>query len=287
MVGREELVNAVALNSMTFNGARIIGPALAGLVIANFGIAPALYFNTASFVAVIFALYLMRERDLFRVAAKPQGSALTHIKEGLDYARRTPILLMVLIVLAAVGTFGYNFTIVLPLISDFVLHSDAAGFGLLSSAFGLGSLIAAIATAYVGAPSVRRVLLAAAAFSVLLALTAVTPVFLASALIIAVLGAAGITFATAVNSLMQLNTPDELRGRVMSLNVLLIMGSTPIGAFLIGLMSDHLGVSAAVFTCALFCGLGVIGAAAYWRHHTVAHVLPPLKAQTVTVRHTL
>ncbi len=285
MVGRDELVNAVALNSMTFNGARIIGPAVAGFVIANIGMAPALYFNAASYVAVIIALFLMSEKALFKAAKLAvEGSAWTRLKEGLAYTWHTPRLLVVVIVLAAIGTFGYNFTVILPLISDYILRIDAAGFGLLSSVFGVGSLIAAISTAYAKSPSLRRILLAAAAFSLLLALTAVTPVFGVSALILAALGAAGIIFSTGVNSVMQLETPDELRGRVMSLNVLLVLGSTPIGAFLIGLMSDHLGVPAALMTCATLCGLGVLVAAAYWRHHTAAE--SALQPSVAAVRHT-
>ena len=284
MVGRDELINAVALNSMTFNGARIIGPAVAGFVIAQFGIAPALYFNAASYVAVIIALLMMREKDLFTAATAPVGAAWTRLKEGLSYSWHTPKLLVLIIALAAIGTFGYNFTVILPLISNYILRIDAAGFGLLSSVFGIGSLAAAISTAYGKTPSMRRILLAAAVFSVLLGLTAISHVFAATALILAALGGAGIIFATAVNTLMQLNTPDELRGRVMSINVLLVLGSTPVGAFLIGLMSDHLGVPAAILTCALLCLLGVGIAALYWRQHAENEALP--QPQSAPVAHT-
>ncbi|MEO8392599.1 MAG: MFS transporter [Chloroflexota bacterium] len=284
MVGRDELVNAVSLNSMTFNAARILGPAIAGIVIAKLGIAPALYFNTASYVAVVFALFLMREKDLFKVARKPVGSAWNNVKEGLAYTWHTPQILVIMIVVGAIGTFGYNFTVLLPLISDFVLHVDAAGFGLLTSFLGLGSLIAAVSTAYLKAPNLRRVLIAAGIFSLLLALSAISRIFIVTALLMAIIGVAAIIFSISTNSMLQLNTPDELRGRVMSLNVLLVMGSTPIGAFLIGLMSDHLGVPAAIFTCAMLCLIGVGIAALYWRHHTHADILP--QAQPATVAHT-
>ncbi|MBI1259923.1 MAG: MFS transporter [Chloroflexi bacterium] len=282
MVGRDELVNAVALNSMTFNGARIIGPAVAGFVIAQFGIAPALYFNAASYVAVIFALFMMSEKALFKALIMPQGSAWKRLKEGLTFVWRTPELLVLIIALAAIGTFGYNFTVTLPLISDFILHSDAQGFGILSSVFGVGSLTAAIATAYIRNPTHKVILIAAAIFSLLFVLTAITPYFAITALILAGLGAAAIVFSTGVNSLMQLNTPDELRGRVMSINVLLILGSTPVGAFLIGLMSDHLGVPAAVMTCAMLCLLGVGIAALYLRRHRAVESLP----QSTPIAHT-
>jgi MFS family permease len=269
MVGRDELVNAVALNSMTFNGARILGPSIAGLVISQIGIAPALYVNAASFIAVLFALYRIDEKKLYAVAATRQkaASAWQRLKEGLAYTWNTPEVLVIMIVLAAIGTFGYNFTVLIPLIAGYVLHTTAQGYGALSSALGIGSVIAAITTAYTKDLRMRRLLAGGAAFSALLALLAVTPVFAASALLLAGLGVAGIIFSTTSNSLLQLTVPDELRGRVMSLNVLLIMGSTPVGAFLIGLMSEHLGVPIAILTCAGLCMTGVVVAAFYQRQH--------------------
>jgi MFS family permease len=272
MVGREELVNAVALNSMTFNSARILGPSIAGLVIAKIGIAPALYVNAASFIAVIFALYKIDEKKLFVVPASRQqaASAWKRLKEGLAYTWHTPEVLVIMIMLAAIGTFGYNFTVLIPLIAGYVLHTDPQGYGALSSALGIGSVIAALSTAYAKDLRMRRLLLGGAAFSALLALLAVTPVFAASALLLAGLGVSGIIFSTASNSLLQLIVPDELRGRVMSLNVLLIMGSTPVGAFLIGLMSEHFGVPVAILTCAGLCMTGVVVAALYNRQHSPA-----------------
>jgi MFS family permease len=267
MVGRDELTNAIALNSMTFNGARIIGPSLAGFVIAKFGVAPALYFNAFSFVAVLIALFLMDEKALFKAVVVPQGSAWLRLKEGLSYTRNTPSVLVIIIILAAIGTFGYNFTTVLPLIATYILHTDAEGFGALSSFLGIGSLLAALSTAYVKEVRMRRLLIGATAFSILLALTAITPVFAISAILLATLGAAAILFSTSANTLLQLTVPDHLRGRVMSLHVLLVMGSTPIGAFLIGLLSEHLGVPAAILTCAALCMLGVITGIFYRRRH--------------------
>ncbi len=267
MVGRDELVNAVALNSMTFNTARILGPAIAGIVIATLGVAPALFLNAISFVAVVYALYLMRESELFASIPVARGSTWKHLKEGLNYTWRTPRILIIMIALAAIGTFGYNFTVILPLIADFVLHADAAGFGALSSFLGAGSLLAAISTAYVKELTLKRMFLGAAVFSFLLALTAITPVYAISAVILVGLGASAIIFSTTTNSLLQLNTPDNLRGRVMSLNVLLVMGSTPVGAFLIGLLSEHLGVPIVLIICAICCGVGVAAAYFYGQRH--------------------
>jgi MFS family permease len=170
-------------------------------------------------------------------------------------------------VIAAIGTFGYNFTILLPLVADYVLKTNADGFGALSSFLGLGSLVAALAMAYMTDMKIKYVIVGAAVFSVLLGVTALTPVFAVSAVIIAIMGAAGMVFMTTANSLLQLLTPDELRGRVLSLSVLLVMGSTPIGAFVIGIMSEHLGVPAAILTCAVLCLAGVIVAWVYQRRH--------------------
>lgn len=266
LTGREHLVNAVALNSMLFNGARIIGPALAGLVIARIGIAPTLFLNALSFVAVIWGLLRMNPRQFFAIPAKNEDPVGQQLVEGLRYVWQTPTVLLIMMVVAAIGTFGYNFSVVLPLLAGFVLHTSAEGFGGLSAFLGLGSLLAAMTTAYTNQISLRRLLVGAGAFSVLLAGIAFATNYVLSAILLVALGFAGITFATTANSLLQLTVPDELRGRVMSLYILLFAGSTPIGGFLIGSLSDIIGVSWTLFVCAVLCLLGVSGAALYrWR----------------------
>lgn len=266
LAGRDYLVNAVALNSMLFNGARIVGPALAGLVIARFGIAPTLYVNALSFVAVIVVLLMMNPREFAASPPRGDGAVSERLLEGLRYVWQTPSVLLIMIVVASIGTFGYNFSVVLPLLAGFVLKTSAAGFGGLSAFLGIGSLLAAITTAYTKQITPRRLLLGSAAFSVLLGAVAFSTNFALSAVLLVALGFAGITFATTANSLLQLTVPDELRGRVMSLYILLFAGSTPIGGFLIGTLSDIIGVSWTLFVCALLCGLGVGGAMLYrWR----------------------
>jgi MFS family permease len=265
MVGREELSNAVALNSMTFNGARIIGPSVAGLIIAQIGIAPTLFLNAGSFVAVIAGLLLMRESELYAVPSRAEGSIRKRLMEGLAYVWRTPNILAIVIVVAALGTFGYNFGVVLPLLAQFVLHTDARGFGLLSSFLGMGSFVSAISTAYLTHVTMRRLLIGATLFGILLGAVALSPILWLSAGLLAALGVSSIIFSTSSNTLLQLSVPDELRGRVMSVNVLLVMGSTPIGNFLIGTASDKLGVSATLVMCAVLCLLGVVGALYYQR----------------------
>jgi MFS family permease len=200
MVGREDLANAVALNSTIFNGARILGPALAGVVIKLIDIAPALFLNALSFVPVIIALLMMNPAALFAPPPAQHGSMTEKLREGLNYSLRTPSILLILIVVAAIGTFGYNFSVVLPLLADKVLHTDAFGFGLLSSCLGLGSLVGAIQSAYVTNITIRRLLIGSGAFSLFFAAIAVSTNFYLTAILLAALGLAGITFSTSSNT---------------------------------------------------------------------------------------
>lgn len=266
LAGREHLANAVALNSMLFNGARIVGPALAGLLIARVGIAPALYLNTLSFVGMIAALLLMDPATFLRPAQPTGGRARGGLAEGLAYVWRTPTVLQIMIVVAAIGGFGYNFSVVLPLLAGFVLHTDASGFGGLSAFLGVGALLGAISTAYARQITLRRLIGGSACFSVLLGALALSTSLPLSAALLVALGFAGILFSTSANTLLQLRAPDALRGRVMGLYMLLFAGSTPIGSFLIGALSSLVGVPATLLACAGLCLLGVGGALLYrWR----------------------
>ncbi len=274
MVGREDLVNAIGLNSMSFQGARIFGPSLAGVVIKLIGIAPTLILNAISFIPVIWALLLMDARAFFSAPTRQDGTLLANLKEGLAFARRTPTILSVLIVAAFIGTFGFNFSVIVPLVADNLLKTDAAGFGLLSGAMGVGALTAALATAYARRITIRRLLISGGFFSVLLGLLALSTSFGLSMLLLIATGLAGITCATAVNSLLQLNTPEQLRGRVLSINVLLTQGSTPIGGFFLGSLGEVAGVPTAIMTCAVFCLFGVGTAVSYrWR---TTHAMPQI-----------
>jgi MFS family permease len=263
MVGRDDLANAVALNSMTFNGARVVGPAVAGLLIAKIGIAPAMWLNSLSFIAVLVGLFMMRDSEMHFAPKRPREPVLRQLREGISYAWRTPKIRVLVITVAAIGTFGFNFTVTLPLVANFVLKTDAAGYGLISAAFGLGALIAAIGTAYNKKITIKQMLIAAALFSFMLGLVSLTTHFWLSIILFIVVGASCITFSIMANTLMQLNTPDELRGRVISLYVLLVGGTTPIGGFLTGAVSDRFGVPLALVMCAVICMIGVIVATAY------------------------
>jgi MFS family permease len=263
MVGREVLVNAVGLNSMTFQGARIFGPALAGVVIQWIGIAPALIVNAISFIPVIGALLLMDEKALFTGAMTVDGSMLMRLKEGVTFARRTPLLFAILIFTAFIGMFGFNFTVITPLVADNVLKTDAAGFGLLSAAMGVGALGAALGVAYMRRITMRQMLLSGAVFGVFLGTLALALNFWLSMLLFVIVGFTGIASATIASSLLQLNTPEQLRGRVLSINLLLTMGSTPIGGFFVGTVAQVAGVATALLICGVLCLVGVGLSAGY------------------------
>jgi MFS family permease len=272
MVGRDDLMNAVALNSGMFNGARLIGPAIGGLLIAAFGLKWAFLLNAVSFIPTIFALTMMDPSQFHatkgRVAAG--GNPISELVDGLQYAFRTPSALLIIIIMASIGTFGINFTVMLPLIARYVLDQGSAGLGFMTAAIGLGALVAAFTLASRTNATRRMLFAGGAAFGVLLALIAVSQWYVATLLLLVLLGVAHTTFASTANVSLQLTAPDHLRGRVMSLYMLLIAGSTPVGGYLTGLMAEYLGVSTAVGINASICLLGTGAALVYYVTHREA-----------------
>jgi MFS family permease len=240
MVGADDLPNAVSLNSATFNGARIVGPALAGLGIAAVGTGWVFLANALTYVAVVSGLARMRTEELRPSARTARGAG--QVREGLRYVRERPVLLATMLLVAAVGTFGLNFQITLSLVASQVFDRGAASFGLLTSAFALGSLVGALLSARrTGAPRLRRLFLAAAAFGVLEVLVGLAPTFASMALLLVPTGVAVLTFTTAANATVQLGSDPEVRGRVMALYVLVFLGGTPFGSPLIGAVAEAFG----------------------------------------------
>jgi MFS family permease len=269
MVGARDVGNAVSINSAMFNGARVVGPAIAGLTIGAFGIATAFAINAASFLAVIVGLAAMRDEDLHRPRLLPRprsvGQVLENLVEGLQFVRQTPIVLMAVTVVGLVATVGMNFTVIIPPLAANVLHSDAAGYGFLMTASGLGALGAAVALVIGGRP--RPVRIAGGAIvlgvaSVLLGLTTSFP--LALALMIPI-GAGGITMAATANATIQLAVPDGLRGRVMSVYTTVFAASIPIGGLAVGALASTVGVSATIAVGGLLSLAVGLGAYAWWR----------------------
>ncbi len=256
MVGPDDVPNAVALNSIVQNTARLAGPALAGLTIAAVGVAACFTLNAVSFVAVIVALLLMRPERFYEAPTPQRGRVLAQIGEGLRYALKTPEIAPILLLTVTFGIFGYNFNIILPLLARYVLHAGPIGFGALSSAMAVGSLIGALRIAYSGAASQRMLLIGAAGFSALLLCLALSTRWLTMVPALAVLGACSITYFTTSTSRVQLIVAPELRGRVMSLYAFLDLGSAPIGSLLLGTLAKHVGVRPTIGAFAVACGVG-------------------------------
>lgn len=280
MVRPRDLPNAVALNSGLFNAARIVGPALAGGVIATVGVAACFWLNAVSYLAVIAALAAMRPVEFFELTVPKRGHVLGQLRDGLAYALRTREVCLVIILLAALGTFGFNFNTFIPLLARYALDSDAAGFGLLFSCLGFGAVVAALLIASREQATERTLCLGAVAFPLLLFLVAVSPSFLVTAALLTVLGAASTVFSATASTRMQLAAPPELRGRVMSIFTLLMMGSTPIGSLVIGALAERQGIHAALSEVALLCALGVIAGLVYARRSGGSAAVRATKAPT-------
>ncbi|SAL45712.1 MFS transporter [Caballeronia sordidicola] len=239
LVGDAELPNAVALNSTSFNAARMIGPAVAGLIIASVGTGWAFLLNGASFVAVLASLFLLRVSGLHANArARRTKGGLT---EGLRYVWARPDLKAILVMLFLIGTFGLNFPIFISTMAVGVFHSDARGYGLLSSIMAIGTVSGALLAAGRDRPRFLSLLIGAAIFGLGCTLAAVAPGYWVFAGALVVIGVAALTFTNATNSLMQLSTAPAMRGRVMALRVGIALGGTPIGAPIVGWVADHLG----------------------------------------------
>ncbi|HEY7437150.1 MAG TPA: MFS transporter [Methylomirabilota bacterium] len=258
LVGRPDLPNAVALNSVVFNGARIVGPAVAGLLIARFGVAPAFLLNGLSFVAVLGALLVTR------TPGDPDPAGQLGIREGvwgaLAYAARTPSAAFTLCLVVVVSVLVLNFNVVVPLVAKDVLNEGAHGFGLLMSSLGGGAVMAGIGLTVLrrGRPPLWSLAASAAVLSAGTASLALVGHLGTAAALLVALGCCQILFSTGCNTTLQLDTPDALRGRVMGLYALANAGMTPFGSLLVGTLAERLGVRAA---CALGGGSALVAVA--------------------------
>lgn len=239
LVGKEELPNAVSLNSATFNAGRVLGPAAAGLLINLIGTGPVFLVNAASYLAVLAGLLLIRPRELH--AAKPVAREPGQLRAGLGYVRSRPELLWPIVLVGVIGTFGLNFQITTALVAKTVFHRGAGSYGLLGTAFAFGSLIGALLAARRGLPRQRLLLVAALAFGVLEVAVGLMPTYTSFLLLLIPTGVAVLTFTTAANSSLQLRSTGAMRGRVMALYVLVFMGGTPVGAPVIGWLAETYG----------------------------------------------
>jgi len=244
MVGRTELPNAVALNSSMFNASRVVGPALGGILVASVGVGLCFVVNAFSFMAVIGALTLMRDAELFSVARRA-GSWRRGAAEGVVYVFRQPTARVICLLMLVVATIGMNFQVVLPILAATTVHGNAATLGWLSAAFGAGALIGALVSASLSRPSWPVLLTSGAAFGLSeLALAPLTTAW-AVALLLAVTGVAFALYTSMSNTTLQLTVPDQLRGRVMGVYGYVFFGTAPLGGLIAGWLSEAGGTALA------------------------------------------
>jgi MFS family permease len=269
MVGPRDVGNAVSINSAMFNGARVVGPAVAGLTIGVFGIALAFALNALSFLAVIVGLLLMRDEELHapRLLPRPRsvGEVRENLAEGLTYVRRTPIVLLSVATVGLVATFGMNFNVLFPPLAQQVLHSDASGYGFLMTASGIGALAASVLLVAAGRPRPVRIAGGAILLGVASLALALSTTFPLSLLLMVPIGFGGIAMAATANATIQLNVPDGLRGRVMSVYTTVFAGSVPIGGLAAGVAASSIGVLNTVALGGALSLLTGLGAYLWWR----------------------
>jgi len=260
LVGEKDLSNAIALNSTSFNMARMIGPAVAGLTIASVGTGWAFLLNGSSFFAVLTSLFLLRVSGQHaKVRALRTKGSLT---EGLRYVWARPDLKAILLMLFLIGTFGMNFPIFISTMAVRVFDTDARGYGLLSSTLAIGTIAGALIAAGRERPQFSSLLNGAAIFGIGCTLAALAPNYWLFAVALVIIGVGAMTFSNTTNSLMQLTTEPAMRGRVIALRVGVALGGTPIGAPIVGWVADHLGPRWALGVGAL-AGILAVGVALY------------------------
>ena len=262
LVGDEDLHNAVALNSTSFNAARMIGPAVSGVVIAATGTGWAFLINGASFVAVLLSLAFLRVAELHPAARAHRARG--NFTEGLRYVWGRPDLKAILVILFLIGTFGLNFPIFISTMAVGVFHADARGYGLLSSIMAIGTMAGALMGARREKPRFSLLLIGAAVFGLGFTLAALAPGYWFFAVALIIIGVAALNLTNTTNSLMQLSTEPAMRGRVMALRVGVALGGTPIGAPIVGWVANHygprwaLGVGAASGFAAMIVAVGAL-----------------------------
>jgi len=283
MVGKDDLTNAVAINSTIFNSGRIIGPALAGVLITAVGTGWAFIGNAASSVAVLAGLILMRTDELF--PSKPVARGRGQLREGLRYVRARRDLMLTMVLIFVFGTFGLNFAITCALMAKQVFHRGASGYGLLSTSLAVGAFFGAIlATRRTKRPSALFLLSAAAIFSVGEIASGLMPTYLATALVLVPTGLAMLSVTTAANSHIQLGVAPTMRGRVMALYLVCFMGGTPVGAPIIGWVAGTAGPRWGLIGGGLICLLSVLALAAWVARSRGMHAADVRELVTTRVR---
>ena len=284
MVGKKELMNAVALNSTIFNAGRVVGPAIAGLLIGlgerifnstEAGVAFAIWINAASYLAVIVNLSRMDITKLFQPENKfsSESTIMQNLREGLSFIRHSRQILILIVVVGMMGTFGFNFNVWIPLLAQKYLHVGADGYGILMAGLGLGAFISSVGMAMGGrSPSQRSILIALVWFSLFVMGVALSGLYWLSFLCMMGAGFWMIRVSAASNTYIQMNSPANLRGRVMSIYLLVFAGTTPIGSLLVGWLGNLYGTPFSMFAGGVLslAALPMVGLIMWWRQrHSV------------------
>jgi MFS family permease len=253
MVGAEHVRNAVSLNSVMVNVARSVGPAVAGIMLATVGDGVCFLINAASFVGVVFSLTTMDTSKLQPTTPAPRAKG--QLREGLAYVRRTPALMIPLVMMAIAGCLTYEFQVTLPVMASSGLHSGSAGFGFMTAMMGVGAVVGGLFVAGRGRTGLRPMVLASTGFTVSMAAAALAPSLAVELIAMAFVGAAMVSFMSTGNSTLQLTADPSMRGRVMSLWFVAFQGSTPIGGPIVGALMGALGARSGLGIGAVAIGL--------------------------------
>jgi MFS family permease len=275
VVAREDLVNAVVLNSVMNNIGRLIGPAIGGIAIAAFGVAVTFEVNAVSFIAVLIGLVLIRPADLHPREAVTRGRG--QVREGLRYIWADPVLRQTLIVIAVVSTFGQNFRVILPILATNALHGGAEVYGWLTAMLGLGAVLGAVVVARATNATTGRALASCALFAMTNLALAVVPNLITALAVVVAMGAVNMSFNTVSRSVLQLQAEPALRGRVMAVYVIVFLGATPIGGPISGLLCAVAGARVALLVAGAVCLAPVLVIArhdpkALWRRSAKANL---------------
>lgn len=239
LVGRSELPNAIALNASLNNATRVIGPAVAGVLIASLGVSACFALNALSFIPVIIALAVMRPEEFFVSGARPRTPLLTSIRDGLVYARRTKTVAVVLLMLFVISTVSINFNVVLPVLARNTLHGGAQTYGFIAATFGLGALTGALISASRKRVSRELLLVAAACFGTGQLLVATQQTVLGASLALYVTGVSYTLYTASSNTMVQLAVPSHMQGRIAGLYNYVFLSSGPLGSLLAGWLAER------------------------------------------------
>jgi len=244
IAGRDDLVNAIALNSATFNLARILGPSIGALVMAYLGAGWCFLLNGISYMAVLFGLFKITAQSYVREKSRKE-KMLKEIGEGLLYVRNSGVLFETVLMILVVGIFGFNYNVLVPSFTKLVLHQGEKTYGTLMSFLGIGSLLGALIASMRSRKGLKTVLLfmSSIAVSVMLIFMGLSKSYMTAAILLCAVGVFNIQFSTTANSTLQLNSEDRFRGRVMSVYSLVFAGATPLGSLFTGAVSDTLSPS--------------------------------------------